>query len=159
MSKAFSNEWNKALVANATDSSYASRINTITEPTGVGVFNASGENLQLLPFGTGADNSTFNMRVVGLKALRSGGSVLWLPEIICDLAVILSASVGVAGADIVAAERFADSIALTSGIAVLPLVPADTNARAILDISEYQKYEILFDLVTATAANCLVSRS
>lgn len=141
----------RALETNSTDNSFTSKIPTVTEPTGNGVFLVGAETVELLPFGSGADNSTFNMRVIGWR--QAGG--LWVPQILADLSCTLSQAVGIAKSYVINTERFADAITVTTGNAVVDAVTADTPVKAVVGVAGYKKVEFIFDLVTATGANCL----
>lgn len=148
----------KALAANSVETAFAAKIPTATKPAGVGVFDVLGEGtLDIQPFGAGADDSTFSMRVWGWR--KTSGTDLWVPKCICTLDVVLSTAVGVAGEDALNTDRFADAITLAAtlgGMAILESVPANTPASAVVDVSPYELYELDFDLVTATSANALV---
>lgn len=170
------NHWERVYATNATDSSFPSRVPTTTAPAvanpPTGVFEPSpGESglhragpglLKLMFYGTGADNSTFNARVIGwAKVAVSGSTTLWVPTVLAEYVATLSAAVGVAGAALVATERFADTLSRTTGIENVSdqvLSPgADLPAHALVDAKGFTRVEVTFDLVTATAANALYS--
>jgi hypothetical protein len=95
----------RALATNSTATSYAAipcllQPNTPLFPAGsttanAGVFslNVGGlasHDLEIMPFGAGAATDTANVRVVGW---RLAGDI-WVPTLLCDLAVTLGAAVG-----------------------------------------------------------------
>lgn len=157
------NQWGRVRTTNATDSSFPSRISTITTPASDGVIgNASGvgqvpNNLSLIFFGAGSDNDTFSARVIGWAK----GNTLWLPTILTQLDCTLSTAVGVAGTDVLDTERFADTIAIASGfgsdgVNVRPLSPANnTIAHVVVDLEGHALWEVTFDMTGATSGNAL----
>jgi hypothetical protein len=161
----------KARTANSTDSSFPSKIPTGTEPTGTGVIEMvgnglnsgmpSGNCLLLLPYGTGSNNDTFNMRVIGWSVIGNDPiTQLWVPTILAEVACTLCGAVGVAGKLIVAAERFVDTITITTGNAGVGLdvvsPTGDVIGSIMVDAKGSQKVEITFDIVSGTTdMNCL----
>lgn len=148
----------------STDASFPSKAPTGTVPSGDGVVsdplagNAAPEWLQVVPFGDGADNSTFDLRVIGWKPTPLG---LWVPTILAQAACALSAAVGVNSYEVTASQRFADTISLT-------LVQANVDSKVSSPVNDtpgsFQVQtrgsvlvEVIFDLGTATGANALVS--
>lgn len=66
--------FSRALYTNSTDASFTDKIATLTEPTGIGVVSwddkdgdVISNSLLLMPFGVGAENTTFKMRVWGWR--------------------------------------------------------------------------------------------
>ena len=111
----------KAWATNADTSAFASRIPTTTEPSNDGVVSLRASDagvvvparVLLLPYGLGADNDAFSMRVIGWRRIGSGVSpanVLWIPIILGEFACTISAAVGVVGSPVLNTERFADTI-------------------------------------------------
>ena len=98
----------KALSSNATDSSFASRIPTTTEPTGAGVVDiaprggASQNIVLMVPYGVGGDGDTFDMRLVGWRKVASNinqSLILWVPVSLVEVSCTVSTPVGIANAD------------------------------------------------------------
>ena len=150
--------WVKAQTTNSTDAAFTSKIATVTEPSGAGVlaFAAGAEMLEVSPFGAGADNATTAIRVIGWRKVGT----LWVPTILTELDMLLSAAVGVAGEKVINTDRFVDTItqlATPIGIAVLPAAVADTPAKFLLDISGQEKIELIYKRTTATNTNALVA--
>jgi len=156
-------------VARATDSadtSFPSRVPTVTEPSGDGVVDIQGSGvastwLMLVPFGTDANNETFDVRVVGWRNVGT----LWIPTILLQFSATLGNVVGVAGTDVLATHFLADTVSDpvagmgSVGVNCQPSSPAnDTPAHYLFDTRGCPKVEILFDLTGAAAANCLVAK-
>jgi hypothetical protein len=167
----------KVRTTNSTDTSFPARAPQAAKPSGNGVIDwhallalkGNGgvpTNLQLLPFGTGADNALFDMLVIGWKHTDSvenglGGMApaLWVPMPIVQVTCQLSTSIGIADRDVNAGERFADKLtgAAWNSIAGLEIRSPETNLPAWLmfDALGCSVFEVLFDLDTATGANAL----
>lgn len=105
----------RALVYSATGASFPSIIPTVTQPVTVDAASA-GSNvwvtrggyryLALTPFGVGADNTTWTFKVYGWSLV----STLWVPNYLAGFTCTNSTSVGVAGAAVIATERFVDTL-------------------------------------------------
>lgn len=154
--------YQRARTSNATDASFPSKVATLTEPTGAGVIKphrmgSMGSGVVLVtPYGAGADNTTFDMRVI---SWRQTTLLLWVPTIICQVSCTLSAAVGVAATDVLDTDRFADTITLgigNAGIDCQVFSPAnDTAGHVILDAKGASLVEITFDMTGATSGNAL----
>lgn len=148
-------DWAKVRSTNSTDGSFPAKIPTVTEPTGAGVIAWAGRTgLLLIPYGTGADDSTFDVKIIGWAKIGT----LWVPALVAQVAVTLSTIVGVAAAEIVATERFADTLALTKGLGTIVNPVGDTQPASLMIASQlaaFEKLEFVFDLGTATAANAI----
>ncbi len=143
-----------ACTANKSDTSFPSKVPTVTEPvTGTGIIDVVEPNdvLEGIPYSIGADNTTYSMRIIGWRKV----STLWVPTIIAELACTASAAVGVASAAVINTERFADTITLVSGIAVLNSPTNDTAGRFSICTTSFSKIEFTFDMTGATSANLL----
>lgn len=156
-----SNDFQKAFSANATDNSFTSLACTKTEPTGTGVIatgwanGTSFPNLTLLAFGTGNENTTFDVRIVGWKKVGA----TWIPTILAQGTCTLSKFVGVANGDVVATERFADTLSFSgySGVTVQNPGADAAPAWATLALAGFAKIQIFVSLgSSATAANLLL---
>lgn len=156
--------------ADSTDTSFPSKIPTLTEPVGNGVlelgqFGAVSQNgVVLLPYATAGNNDTFSIRLIGWRKIGTAPDVaMWIPVVLCELACICCAATGVTGGAILATERFVDSLTIVTGNAnvsidvVSPL--GDVIAHAVADTKGCQKIEATFDSTAAgaTAMNCLVA--
>lgn len=173
-----SRNFTKALATNANTSSFASKIPTVTEPSGDGIHDIRGPGLEvpqrilLLPYGLGSDNDVFDMRLIGWKRIYVDSKTkptLWVPMVLAGLSATISAAVGVANSPVLNTERFADTITVTSGYE--PDTTADTTnngtfviqsptndlvAWAIVNLYGVEKIEFTFDQTTNTpTCNCL----
>lgn len=149
--------------ATSATGSFPSRVPTATAPTGDGIVNdpivqGAPEWIQVVPFGDGADNATFDCRVIGWKVSDLG---LWVPTILAQAACTLSAAVGVNTYEVTATQRFADTITLTQ---VLANVDSKLSSPTGDLVGSFQVQtrgcvliEVTFNLGTATGANALVS--
>jgi hypothetical protein len=173
----FADSLRRVCVTNVTDSSFDSLIPTTTEPTtalidGVielGNSDIVSNNLLLLFFGAGADDSTFSARLVGWKPAiatpTATGTTLWVPVPLCQFNVILSTAVGVADAVVINTDRFADTITVTMGnelTDVTVISPATSTAAvanviasALVDMKGFRKFQMIFDMTGATNGNAL----
>lgn len=149
--------WKRALTTNSTATSFASKVPTVTEPSGEGVHNVGGdEYVEFIPFGTDGDNDTFSLRIIGWRQHRgSVGNDLWIPNVLSETSVVLGTSTGVAGAEVVNTEFFGDTIALVSNGGTLTIVSqtaGNTVAMGRVPIAGYDKIEFTFDLAGAQEA-------
>ena len=158
----FSQQLAKVFAANASGSSITAPTPTTTEPTGDGVFEsilAEGtvalNALWLIFYGTrsSADNETFTARVTGWKKVTT----LWVPIPLLALALTQGTSTGVAAAEVIATEYFADTItastAFTSAYEIIS--PADNTIAAVkVDFAGCRKVQV--QLAKGTNATCNV---
>lgn len=154
------------LAANSADTSFTAPAATTTKPT-AGVIELSAVNgvvptyLLLNAIGTGADDSTYDCRIIGWSPVTDAtGTELWQPNILYAFSATLSAFVGVAAATVVAAERTADALSVTVGNANVDYVvtsapAANTPAHLMLDTKGYQLLQAVFDMTGATGGNLL----
>lgn len=157
-------KFERVRATSSTDSSFPSIVPTATAPTGAGVIsnprvgNEAPDWVQIIPFGDGADNATFDLRVIGWKPTALG---LWIPSLLAQAACTLSAAVGVNTYEVTASQRFADTIALTQVLtdvdSKLSSVTGDLVASFQVETRGSAFIQITFDLGTATGANALIS--
>jgi hypothetical protein len=172
--------WKKALTTSSTATSFATKIPTITPPTGVGVIDMSAANFiphfgQFLFYGAGADDTTFDVRLIAWNPIGTAvNNVLWIPQVLCSLTCILGTSVGIAGASVIDTDRFADSIVVHATVAPQPtltdVVSAAAATRGTIEIflpsnnliayaqvplRGARKLEVSFDMTGATNGNAL----
>ncbi len=177
-----SRPFQKALTTNSAATSFASKIPTITEPANDGVINlvAGGNSVPqrmiVLPYGLGADNDVFDLRIIGWRHIGAGptaAAVLWVPTILAGLTCTISAVVGIALAPVIETERFADTITLTANTAEPTITAATTRqgtvlihspttdfapAYAIVTLYGVEKVEFSFDPTTNTPTmNALIA--
>lgn len=160
--------YQKFYETNSTDASFPSRIPTTTAPSGNGVLVPPGSGLggarnapsaaMVVPYGVGADNTTFKIRIIGWRLIGT----LYVPTILCEFTCTNSTAVGVAGATVVATERFADTLTANafnpSGGVEAVSVANNTPAHFLVDCKGCQYIEATFDMnASATSANALVA--
>jgi hypothetical protein len=113
----------KALATSSTATSFASKIPTITKPSGDGVheFGNSGSLPDLMHamfYGAGADDSTFDVRIIGWDpTIDVSLKPLWVPRILTTLTITLSTAVGIAGSYVIDTDRFADTLVVHATVA------------------------------------------
>ncbi len=160
-----SEDFVKVCTANAADTSFAAKIPTTTKPTGTGVVNFARQSavpqwLKVVPFGTGGDDSVFEMWVTGWRKIAT----LWVPTRLVKLTCTMGTAVGVAAAAVVATERFCDTITATGGVSNVSYqlfsTTDNTPAHALVSPNGCSLVEFTFDLTTGTptGANALVAR-
>ncbi len=159
----------KARTTNSTDTNFPSKVDTLTRPSGGGVVevNRGGGGgvvpnvCRARPYALGANNDTFNMRVIGWDKLQvSQGVFQYTPQVLVEFACTCGNITGVAGGYVLNTEFWADTISLTYGnanVSVDIVSPAnDLPAHAVFDIKAFQMIEFIFDLgTTPTSMNCL----
>lgn len=161
--------YRKARTTNATDTSFASRVATLTEPTGTGVIDlrsqgASPRWVSLIPYALGDDDDVFEMWVIGWRKVVVDGVTLWIPTRLVKLTCTVSTAVGVADSPVLATERFADTITASMGVSNVSyqlFSPTDnTIAHALVSPDGCEKIELIFDSTTGdpTSMNCLVAK-
>jgi hypothetical protein len=134
----------KALAANASTASFASKVATIIEPVNDGVLNLRDSGgvvtpmwVKLLPYGLGADEDGYSLRLLGWQKLGTGpgpNDVLWIPQALAEVACVLSQAVGVAAAPLLNTERFADTITVTTQALFTDVDSGGASARGTLEV-------------------------
>lgn len=169
---------------NYTTNGYPTRIPTLTKPTIADTGSATAQvayeatgpdgggrianGIKLLPFGVGANNVTFSLRVIGWEfTIDSIGSSLtvpvWVPVPLIEVACTVSSTpVGVASGYLTATDAFADTIAITGatgnqGVNCDVNSPAnDTIASVYVDLKGCLMWEVIFTTGgSATSCNAL----
>lgn len=150
----------KARTTNSTDSAFTAPVATTTMPTGGGVVDMRRDPptwVRVVPFGVGADNTTFDVRVLAWTEDLG----FWLPTIIAQFSCTLSAFVGVAGATVDETHRFADTLstpATNLGPECVTFSPQnDTPGWYLIHAAGAQLIEVQFDMTGATSGNALVN--
>jgi hypothetical protein len=149
--------------ATSATGSFPSKVPTATQPTGAGVVEdpvvqGAPQYVQIIPFGDGDDDSTFDLRVMGWKVSDLG---LWVPTILAQAACTLSATVGVDTYEATSSQRFADTIVLTQVRTNVDSKLSNPTGNLIASFQVETRgcafIEVTFNLGTATGANALVS--
>jgi hypothetical protein len=176
----------KARSVNATNTSFASKIPTRTEPsgdagtaTGASVIDLCGQpdgptpsHAMCVFYGTGDSNDIFEVKLIGWRRVGSGLTTLWVPTILAHLVCTLGTSVGVAGGEVLATEAFVDTITVASA-GEPTYVAATTNSGTVrisspagdligfaeVPLLGCQKLELIFDMTTGdpTGGNALLA--
>lgn len=130
--------------------------------TGAGLAVKDMVTLKVLPFGGDANNDVINLKVIGwarvTPQIANVPDNQFISRHVCEVSCTLSSSLpGIAGFPVVATELFADTLTLTTGIAVLHQGTADVDmAWFECDVSSYQFVEILYSMGSGgDRANCL----
>lgn len=167
------------LTTSSVAAAFASLVDTLAEPTGDGFLDLSAagsgrvpEYLELWPIGLGADNDAFNIRVIGISRLMppaADGRYQWVPFMLAQVGVVVSANVGVAGGIVLPTERYADTITVTTegtitsdvtrgGTLIVTSPGSDLKANVCVPLRGVEKVGLLFARVTGTPAmNALYS--
>jgi hypothetical protein len=159
------------LAANQSATSFASKIPTITEPTGDGILDLRPFPqpwVKLWPILLGAENDMASLRIIGWhSAILDTYKTLWFPSVIGEFACTAGTAVGIAGAAVLNTERFADTITpvaartrdevIAAGTAIGSkygiLSPTnDLIAHVIMPIAGFEKLELTSDETTGTPA-------
>lgn len=157
----------KGHATNSTATSFASKIPTITEPSGDGVHKVAPGSwmpnaIMAVFFGAGSENDTFSARIIGWRKIATGGgdpNTLYIPMVLAELGCTISATVGIANSPLVATDRFVDTISLITGnddVSIDIVSPtADEIGHVVLDIKGCNYLEFSYDMTGATNGNCV----
>ena len=176
--------WKRLLDTDATDTSFASKVPTVTAPnskTTDGVIDLQptrhnlGNNdeetfvvggpvahsLQFVFYGTDANNETMNVRILGWAPVKMDGQDdLWIPTVLYEGSVTLGATTGVSGHTISNSYFFADTISdpTTGNDNVDSRTTSPTGdeiAHLDLDVKGFPKIEVQFDSTAAASMNAI----
>lgn len=148
----------RALATNSTASAFTAKIPVAVEPSGTGIFkmeNPIPTFLQLVPFGTDANDETFDFRLYGWTRIHS--ERIWVPQLLADVSVTL----GNMSAAVIAASTFlADTLTYNDGPPAGPfqsLIDAqeDLPASVMVHTRGCEYIEFDFDMVLAASGNVL----
>ncbi len=163
----------RVYATNVTATAYVSKPDLITLPSvalvdstgyldlGIGRLSATTPDSIMLKFyGVGADNTTGNCRIYGLKEVCTASGVRsYTHVLLADYALTYSASTGVADGGVLNTERYADTITRTFGIENVAdqlLSPAnDVAGHDLLDVKGVEYIHIEPIRGTATSVNVL----
>lgn len=161
-------KWQKLLTANSTSTgftaSYIAPVAAASVPT-TGVVDLLQEkatvpdNMQIMLFGAGADNTTFDLRIIGWRLTSDG--VTYIPTPIAALSsCTLSATVGATGLALVSTDRLVDTITLATGYNAGVVVDVtsptgDVPANVLIDHRGFDKIQFDFDMTGATSGNLI----
>lgn len=153
----------RAQAANVTSATYATTLAYLVPGTTPAApwIPACGRNfLELLPLGTGADNKTGSLRVLGAVPEPAGG---WLVRRLADFSLTLSADTGSAGQPVLNTEFYCDTIALTTGTgaSTIRILAGSDDVRGTIIMDLMESQFILVDFAVgsggsaATALNAM----
>ena len=166
----------RALTTSSTATSFATLISTVTEPTGDGIwsFLKVPWGIHLSFFGAGADDTTFDARIVGWDSIGTDPQLtLWVPRIIASFSCTLSTQIGIASAKLINTDRFADTLTMNTtapqakftdtdsvGAATRGTIPIFSPANnviawAVVPLFGFNKIQFDFDMTGATNGNAV----
>lgn len=174
----------KMLATNGTAaSSFASRVPTIVEPTGAGVFDIGGgqnapgnvlgpNNLFCQFYGVGSDTNTFKVRVIGWNVIAEPTNLdrtkrMWVPAVLAEVTCTIKSAIAPATAGaLLTTEYMADTIVVVGtsgnqGVGDDFVSPADgaMPGHVLIDLRGCQKVEFLFHRnSSATSCNGLFKK-
>lgn len=154
--------WLKWHSSNDSSSAFTAPAPTITKPTTNVIdrrLTTIETFIQVMFFGTGSDDTTFDARFIGWNCVSDG--TLWVPTLLAGVSCTLSTVVGVTNADVVATERFADTMTGASynpsaGVVIVSPTSNIAPAHITLDVLGSDLVQVVYDMTGATNANALV---
>ena len=162
----------KALTTNSTAASFTPLAVSATEPGSDGVWGGSTDGsvmcryLRIRPYCLGGNNSTFSMQVWGWSLLgRDPNTLLYIPELVLEVACTACAQTGIAGRLVLDTEAFVDTITVAAGSVGEDgevISPANDQIGSIkLRMKGTRKFQFLFKLggVPPTSMNALWARA
>lgn len=152
----------RARTTNATDTSFASKVPTVTRPSGEGVVDIrksgyGADELILIPFGTGDADDVFDMKVIGWKQVGD----LWIPVPLLLATCTLGTAVGVDGEGVDDSEKFCDTVTASFGVSNVSYQLFSPTNNTVAHIrakaNGFDLVEFCFEFSTndPTGANCL----
>lgn len=162
------NPFRRALTTDSTSTAFTAKIPKTTEPVtslasgvydlldgtlGLHLGQAASRFLELVPFGTNANNNTFNMRVWGWSKFVAA-TPLYIPTLLLELNIVL----GSIDASAIAASTFlADTITISKGDTNAPVISPgnDTPASIAVHTRGCRYLEFDWDLAGASEATSM----
>jgi hypothetical protein len=163
----------RALAANSTASAFTAKVPSATKPGGVGIFDVFDANLgyaidtkmpkfiNLIPYGSDANDETFSMRLWGWSRVENPGADdhnSWVPILLLQLDVTLG---NIAMATVAANHFLADTIAVGKGAdeesgsgASVISTTNDTPGSILCHLRGVEVIEFDFDMTGAAGGNC-----
>lgn len=157
----------------ATDTSFPSKVPTVTKPSGDGVIvcgdggSETVNGLQLIPVGTGQNDMVLTgMRLLGWRRYPGKSATkkdLWVPFLLAEFAGVYGSATGVDASSLASTYFFADTITQVTGNANVSneiLSPTgNIIGHVVADLKGAQLCEVTFDLgANMTGANCLYAK-
>lgn len=158
----------KALSVASTNNGFAAKIPTTTKPAAsstravVNLYDATygiatdtfvPQYIQLVPYGTNANDETHNLRLWGWSKTTDTTPV-WVPQLILDLSVTLG---NIDASALESSAFMADTITVNVGGDEATKISSagDTPASILTHLRGCELFEIEFDIGTGDAGNCL----
>ena len=155
----------KALVVNSTATSFAAKVPTATKPSGTGIFdlldytsiglhpNRQGMSkfLDIIPFGTAANNVTFDMQVWGWS-VTNDATPLWIPQLLLVLNVVCG---NITSTAMPTNTFMADTLTVAKGDANAPKISPATeySASVLVHLRGCELIEFEFDADAGASAS------
>lgn len=165
MANVIAASFRQALASNSVETAFAAKIPTITKPASAGVVDLLGEglkdgvyeNILVIPYGTDADDETFDMRIYGWNKDPTSGTNLWIPFILIDVSVTLSSAVFTVKA---ASSFMPDTITENAGAEGASVITSTgeanvSSAHMVVPTRGAELMEFDFDSTGAAAMNAL----
>ncbi len=154
-----------AFAADNAATSFTNKIPTATKPTGAGVvdlYDASDPRcvrpyiakfIQLVPYGTTTDNTTFDLRLWAWNKAHFS-TPIWVPQLLLDLTCTLG---NIDGTALATSGLMVDTIVINEGDTNAALISTadDTIASILVHLRGAEVLEFSLDLTGAVSANCL----
>ena len=165
----FPGSFRKLYATNPTSTAFAAIVQSTTDPAGDGVFTLGRpgagsvpDSVAILFFGVGADNTTFDARVIGYRYLPPSSDTevgSWVAELLCQVSCTLSAGLpGLASTPVNASQLYCDTVSVTNGIGIVGDVVTDVlPARLVVPAEGCSRIKVVFDMTGATSGNALVA--
>jgi hypothetical protein len=168
------NAWRLLRAANGSDSVFAARVPTTTQPTGAGVIVMPGaaqesEGLSLLDllfFGTPGSASTFGFKIIGwsptdylFNKATSDSVPLWIPQELCAGTATIGTLAGSSSFSVPSSSSFTTGLTITNGNVNVDCKvhsPADNMPGSLMvDAEGAQLVEVLMMSADSATFNAL----
>lgn len=161
-------QFQKLRTTNFSNSAFSTLKSTTVRPSGDGVIDLVGgaphkggtvpPYLDVVFFGTGNDDTTFDVRVYGWAQESTTGS--WEQILLAKLTCTLTALTGTANCAIGSADKIVDTIAMTYGnddvdLSIVSPANNERGAHIQIDTKGCAIVQFDFDMTGATDANLL----
>lgn len=153
----------QATIGNGSTNGWTISLSPVTSlPTGV--YNTVKDFLCILPYGVGADDTAFTLRVIGYRRGPgfSNGTPHWVPTVLSELLCTLSATTGTIGLIPADTNQLADTIVQATGYPTGSRIVSPTGdvpGHAIVDLEGCERF--ILDINTgasATSGNALIAQ-
>jgi hypothetical protein len=156
----------RLLINNSTAAAFTAPTERVGRPSGEGFFELQGTgtaskekipaSLVIQPWGAGADNTTFDLRIWAYRDLENSFQPILLAQVSCTLC----ATTGTSGGNLGTGNRYVDTITITAGNANVGLEAvsptSDLPAHVILVTKGGGVLWFDFDMTGATSGNASI---